>query len=270
MAMALQEPSGMWIQQQKLFTFDGMAAKEAFNAKRVTGFIPLAGLGVHAALQTAEGGDGGPPIERTELWSDGSATLISLVGDQPGPRRGVSSTFTTESGSSANLMGWSFDDRTGIPQFKAAAAFCLGASCSSVALPNQQADVPSVFPELASNRVMGSMTDRYVVQAFEVIIADPMQPTMAATVFAAGASQFSIRSADLSSSTSKEINPPLFIVDVASGPIGLPPGDVIGPSSIAVTGDGQILIAWVVHQTMPGGQRVAILKARRYTIRTCP
>jgi hypothetical protein len=103
-----------------------------------------------------------------------------------------------------------------------------------------------------------------------VIFADPMQPTMAATILAAGASRFTIRNADLSGGSTKEINPPIFVVDVASGPIGLPPGEVLGQPSTAVTSDGQILIAWVVHQTPPGGQRQATLKARRYTIRTCP
>src|SRR5262249_22980808 len=139
----VQEPSGMWIQQSKLYTWSGTAAKEAYNDKLVTGFSLLAGQGVHAALQTAEIVDGRSGTERTELWSDGSATLISLVGDLPGPRRGVASTSTTESGSSANILAWSFESRMSVPQYLSAAAFCFGSSCTSVALPNQDTNTPA-------------------------------------------------------------------------------------------------------------------------------
>jgi hypothetical protein len=265
--LVMPDPSGMWIQQQKLFTFDGTTAKEAFSTKHVLGFSPLAGMGgVHAALETAEIVDGGNGVERTELWSDGSATLISLVGDDPGARRGVSSTSTTESGSNANILAWSFEPRMGLPQYDYAAAFCLGNSCSSVALPNMGMAIPAVFPELASMGVMGSKTDRDIVQAFEVIFADTMQPTMADSVLFAGASRFTIRSADLSNGSTQQMNPPLFIVDVEAGPIGLAAGDVLGPSSVAVTNDGQILVAWVVHPTTT----TAVLKARRFSIKTCP
>ena len=62
------------------------------------------------------------------------------------------------------------------------------------------------------------------------------------------------------------MNPPIFIVDTALGDIGLAPGDVLGPSSVAVTADGQILMAWVVHP----GQGMAVLKARRFAIKKCP
>src|SRR6185369_3707836 len=123
---------------------DGTIAAEAFAAKRVLGFSPLGGPGVHAALETAEPMDGGLGPQRTELWSAGSATLISVTGDQPGARRGVTSTFATESGTNVNFVAWSFDSRTGIPQFNYAAAFCLGASCSTLALPGQDMKIPAV------------------------------------------------------------------------------------------------------------------------------
>jgi hypothetical protein len=125
---------------------------------------------------------------------------------------------------------------------------------------------PATFPELSSVGVKGSMVDRDVVQAFEVIVADSTQPTMADTVLVAGASRFTILSSDLSKGTSKQMNPPLFIVDVAAGPIGLAPGEVLGPSSVAVTNDGQILVAWVAHPS----QSQSVLKARCYSIKLCP
>jgi hypothetical protein len=264
-ATALQEPSGMWIQQQALYTFDGATAKEAYSAKHVLGFSPLVGPGVHAALETAEIVDGGSGTERTEIWSDGSATLVSLVDDQPGTRRGVTSTFTAESGSNANLLAWSFEPKMGLPQYNYAKVFCLGDSCSSAALPNQQMVTPATFPELSSVQIAGSTVDRDIVEAFEVMFADPMQTTMADSVLVAGASRFTILSADLSKGTTKQMNPPLFIVDVAAGPIGLAPGEVVGPYSVAITADGQILIAWVVRPT----PTQAILKARRYLVKMC-
>src|SRR5439155_12408049 len=48
MPNGVQEPVGMWMQQQKLYYFDGASAREAFSAKRVLGFSPLGALtGVH-------------------------------------------------------------------------------------------------------------------------------------------------------------------------------------------------------------------------------
>jgi hypothetical protein len=262
----VQEPAGMWIQQEKLYYFDGTVAAEGFGAKRVLGFSPLGGPGVHAALETAEPMDGGSGPQRTELWSAGSATLISLTGDQPGPRRGVASTFASEGGSNVNFVAWSFDSRTGIPQFNYVAAFCLGASCSSLALPGQDMKIPAVFPELTSSGVMGNPTSRDVVQSFEVVLADPTQTSKATSVLFAGASRFNFPSPDLTMGSSAEMNPPIFIVDTASGDIGLAPGEVLGPSSVAVTADGQILIAWVVHP----GPGMSVLKARRFAIKKCP
>jgi len=262
-----QEPAGMWVQQQKLYYFDGAIAAEAFSTKRVLGFMPLAGGGVHAALQTSDLADGGAGTERTELWSQGSATLVSLDGDQPGPRLGVSATFTNESGLIANLVGWSFVPRTAIPSLNYTAALCGGASCSSVALSMMQPAIQyATFPELTSARVTGSMVDRDILQTFEVTVPDSSQPTMAGTVLFGSASRFTIPSLDLTQSSSKAMNPPIFPIDVASGAIARPPGDVLGPSSAAITSDGQMLVAWVVRPT----PNTAILRARRYLVKTCP
>jgi hypothetical protein len=264
MANGFQEPAGMWVQQQKLYYFDGAIAAEAFSTKRVLGFMPLApgGGGVHAALQTSDIADGGNGTERTELWSQGSATLVSLDGDQPGPRRGVSSTFTNESGLIANLVGWAFAPRSGIPALNYTAALCGGASCSSVALSMSPSVVPNAtFPELTSVRVTGSMVDRDVLQAFQIAFAGASQPIMAGTALFGSASRFTIPSIDLTKSSSKAMNPTVFPVDIV-----FMAGDVLGPSSVAITSDGQMLIAWVVRPT----PSTAVLRARRYLVKTCP
>src|SRR6185295_5963646 len=99
-------------------------------------FVPLAGTGVHAALETWDIG-AAAGLERTEIWSQGSPSLVSLDGDQPAPRFGVTSTATNESGLTANLIAWSFAPRPGIPSINYTAAICSGASCSSVALSMQ-------------------------------------------------------------------------------------------------------------------------------------
>ena len=89
----LAEPSGMWIQQGKLFYFDATSAGEVYSSKRVIGFAPLAAnVGVHAALETTEVAttdDQG----QTELWTRNSNVLTTLIGDIPGGRRrGVATT----------------------------------------------------------------------------------------------------------------------------------------------------------------------------------
>lgn len=275
MANGLQEPAGMWVQQQKLYYFDGTLAAEGYSTKRVLGFVPLAGGGVHAALQTAAFA-AAAGVERTELWSQGSATLVALDGDQSAPRRGVTATFTNESGLTANLVGWSFEPAPGMPQANYTAALCSGASCSSIALSMVSGDpdagasqissiASAMFPELASARVTGSMVDRDVVQTFEVPGKDPTQADAAVTLLFATASRFNIPSVDLTKSSSKPMNPSVFVVDAASAPTTIAPSDVVGPSSVAITSDGQVLIAWVVHPSA----NMAVLKARRYAVKSC-
>lgn len=276
MANGLLEPTGMWIQQQKLYYFDGSLATEAFSAKRVLGFVPLAGGGVHAALQTAATG-AATGVERTELWSQGSTTLVALDNDQPAPRRGVTGTSTAESGLTANLVGWAFEPTPGAPQADYTAAICAGASCSSIALsmisggPDSGASQSSIlpgaqFPELTSARVTGSMVDRDVLQAFEISVPDKTQSDVAVTALFAGATRFNIPSVDFGKSTTTPMNPSLFLVDLASASTTVAPSDVLGPASVAITSDGQILIAWVVHPST----NMAVLKARRYQVKTCP
>jgi hypothetical protein len=214
-------------------------------------------------------------FERTELWSQGSATLVALDGDPPAPRRGVTATFTNESGLTANLVGWSFDGASG-PQTNYTAALCAGASCSSVALsmisgggpdagPSQFSIPGAIFPEMTSARVTGSMVDRDVLQSFEISVKDNTQTDVAVTALFASASRFNIPSVDLGKSSSRPMNPPIFLVDAASAPTTVAPGEVLGPSSVAVTSDGQMLIAWVVHPS----SNMAVLKARRYLVKTC-
>jgi hypothetical protein len=210
------------------------------------------------------------------LWSQGSATLVALDGDQPAPRRGVTATFTNESGLTANLVGWAFEG-TGGAQSNYTAALCAGASCSSVALStipggspdagaSQSFAIPgAVFPELTSARVTGSMVDRDVLQTFEVAVPDSAQPDAAVTVLFGSASRFNIPSVDLGKSSSKPMNPPIFPVDFASAPKATAANEVLGPSSVAITSDGQMLIAWVAHPSA----NMAVLKARRYLVKTC-
>jgi len=262
----LQDPAGMWVQQQRLFYFNGTTAAEAFNTKRVLGFVPLAGSGVHAALETWDIG-AAVGVEKTEIWSQGSPSLVSLDGDQLAPRRGVTATATNESGFTANLIAWSFEPRAGIPSMNYTAGLCSAASCSSVAFSMQPTAVQyAMFPELASARVTGSMVDRDVLQMFQISIPDPTQTTMATSVLFASVSRFTFPSADLTMSTSKTANPPVFPVEAASGPLSTPSNEVIGPTSVAITSDGQALAAWVVRPSATS----AILRARRYQVRTCP
>jgi hypothetical protein len=267
LANGTAEPTGMWIQQGKFFYFDGAAAREAYSAKKVLGYSPLSGAtGVHAALETtvtdADGGNTGP--SRTELWSDGSAALASLDGDQPGARHGVTSTYANESGSSINLVAWSFEPKVGVPALNYRVALCAAMSCTSLALTGQSDAIPAMFPEMTSVPV--SATDRDVLQSFEIIFADTTQPTLADSALFASVSRFNIPSPDLTKGSSTPINPPVFIVDLAQGPLGAAAGDVLGPSSVAITRDGQLMVAWVVHPT----PSTSVLRARRYLVKTCP
>jgi hypothetical protein len=263
------DPAGMWIQQNKLYYFDGMGAREAYSGKRVIGFSPLFGAtGVHAALETATvDADGGTGPSRTELWSDGSAALVSLDGDQPGIRRGLTSTYASESNANINLIAWSFEPKTNLPALFYRAAFCggiMGMSCTSYALMNQPDTIPAVLPELTSVEV--NSTDRDVLQTFEVIFADTTELNVANSALFASVARFSLPSSDLTKGSSKTMNPPLFFVDLQQGPLGAQPGDVLGPSSVAITQNGQLLVAWVVRPSNSG----AVLRARRYLVKTCP
>jgi hypothetical protein len=271
MPNGVMEPVGMWMQQQKLFYFDGAMATEEFSAKRVLGFVPLAGAGVHAALQTAEIVGGANGALRTEIWSKGSMALVSLDGDQPGARLGVTATFTNESNLVANILGWSFAPPGGTPGLNYTGAVCPSSmSCASVAFSTQPSVLPyAVFPELTSVRIEGSMIDRDVFQAFEVVFpdvtTDSAQPGIAGTALFGSVARFTIPSSDLKTTSTKSMNPALFPVDVSTVAGGAP-GDALGPSSVAITSGGQLLVAWVVHPRPNSAE----LRARRYRVTACP
>ncbi|HEX9295636.1 MAG TPA: hypothetical protein VF881_07370 [Polyangiaceae bacterium] len=264
MPNGFQEPSGMWAQQEQLYYFDGTIANVAFGAKRVLGFTVLAGYGVHAALETAELGDAGATMSKTEVWSMGSASLASLNGDELGARRsGVTATSTAE-GLTTNFISWSFESATTGPQLKFSAASCFGNSCTAIGADSPP--IPGVAPQLASARVMGSNIDRDMVQTFAAAILVDRDLGTTTYGFLGGVSRLTLPDAEFAHVVTKTMNPALFLIDSTTVPSTVAAGELFGPSSVAITNDGQILVAWV---TRPMLNR-AVLKTRRYQVKMCP
>ena len=258
------EPVGMWIQQGKLFYFDGNGAGEVFGAKRVLGFAPLAptgqlGGGVHAALETVDMG-GTENQAQTELWTRGSPSLAGLVNDQPGMRRGVATTATGEGLGTINFVVWSFE-RGGNPALYYAAASCDMSQCLGFGAPSGSDQVlPAVAPAVSSARVAGSVTDRDLAVTFQVSGPDPARPGMTSTAILGGVSRLTTNADASPALTAKPMNPANFVVAASN----LPPAN-LGPISVAMTPGGSMMVAWVER-----GPNQAVLKTRRFRVKTCP
>ena len=260
---ALGEPVGMWVQQNRLFYFDANNAGEVFSTKRVLGFSPLAaGGGIHAALETTEVG-ATDDLGQTELWTRGSPSLTALIGDQPGARRrGVATTATGEGGIPINFIVWSFE-RAGTPTLLYAGAACDANTCQGFGTPPTGGDatLPATGPAAASNRVMGTMTDRDLAVAYQVTAPDPARPGMNYTAVIAGLSRLTtVVDGGVPSLTGLPMNPPTFVVALSS----LPPTN-LGQLSVATTSGGTMMVAWIER-----GPNQALLKTRRFQVRTCP
>ena len=66
--------------------------------------------------------------------------------------------------------------------------------------------------------------------------------------------------------SSRSMNPGIFVIATATGPATAEPGEILGPSAVAVTGGGLMMVAWVERLST---DQVA-LKTRRFQVRTCP
>jgi hypothetical protein len=260
------EPVGMWIQQGKLFYFDASSAGEVFTSKRVIGFSPLfpTGMltgGVHAALETTELGSTDDQGQ-TELWTRGSPSLTALINDQPGARRrGVATAATGEIGPSINFVMWSFE-RGGTPALFYAGASCDATQCIGFGAPTGTGDaiLPAVAPAAASARVGSTMTDRDLAVTFQITVPDASSPGMSNTAILAGVSRLSTTVDGGPALSPTAMNPPSFVVT-----LGHVPPAILGPSSVAITSGGLMMVAWVER-----GPTQAVLKTKRFVVKTCP
>jgi hypothetical protein len=263
---ALGPPSGMWVQQEKLHFFDGKVAAVAFAAKRVLGFAPLIGVGgPYAVLETAPLGQMQAGNQATEVWVQGSTSQISLVGDMAGLRRGVAATSFPEN--LINVVLWSFEVNS-IPSLRTGAVGCFFTSCGAIGTPPQASDtIPGSFPEIASARLPSNM-DRDLAETFQITLLNPDQPTRATTALIGGAIRITSvadAGADAGTLQDHKINPPLFAIAAAEGPASAGLGETLGPSTVAITSNDHIMVAWVERI----GPMSYALKTRRFTIRNC-
>ena len=256
---ALGEPVGMWIQQGKLFYFDANNTGEVFGSKRVIGFAYLAAnAGLHAALETTPLGAADDQGE-TELWTRGSPALTALINDQPGARRrGVAATATAEGAGPVNFVLWSFE-RAGGPSLFYAGAGCDANQCVGFGAPSTDT-FAAVSPAVASARVNGGAGERDMAVAFQVTAPDATRPSGMNTAIIGGLSRLTTGQDAGGSIGSVAANPPQFVVNLS----GLPAASV-GPTSVAMTGGGLMMVAWVER-----GPNMALLKTRRFQIKACP
>lgn len=257
----LAEPFGMWVQQGKLFFFDASNFGEVFGTKRVIGFSPLvASAGIHAALETTDLGSTDDQGQ-TEIWTRGVPSLTALIGDIPGARRrGVATSATAEANAPFNFVLWSFE-RAGAPSLLFGVATCAGMGCMAFGAPtSSDATLPAVAPAAASARVTGSMVDRDLAVAYQITAPDPAQPSANYTALIGGLTRLTTTQDGGPSLAAAAMNPPSFVVALSN----LPPANV-GPTSVAITSGGQMMVAWVER-----GPNQAALKTRRFQVRACP
>jgi hypothetical protein len=258
---ALGEPSGIWVQQGKLYYADASNTAEAFTTKRVIGFAPLAANnGVHAAIETTELGSTDDQGQ-TELWTRGSNVLTALIGDVPGGRRrGVATTATAESGLPLNFIIWSFE-RAGTPSLLYAVSSCEAAQCVAAGAPTGSGSaLPAISPAAASARVTGGM-DRDIAAVFQITAPDAARPTVTNTAILGGITRLATTMQDAGPALAgTPMNPSSFFVTLTNLPSAS-----LGPSSVAMTSGGLMMVAWIER-----GPNQALLKTRRFQVKTCP
>jgi hypothetical protein len=157
---------------------------------------------------------------------------------------------------------WSFE-RAGTPTLLYAAAACDANTCSGFGMPPTGADptLPATGPAAASSRVMGTMTDRDLAVAYQIIAPDPMRPGMNYNALIAGVSRITTTvDAGVPNVTGNPMNPPTFVVTLSN----LLPAN-FGPISVATMPSGTTMVAWIER-----GQNQATIKTRRFQVRTCP
>ena len=255
----LQEPFGMWMQQGKLFYLDNNGAAEVYAAKRVIGFAPLAAnAGVHAALETTDLGSTDDQGQ-TELWTRNSNVLTSLLGDIPSARRrGVATTATGEGLLPINFVLWSFE-RAGMPSLLYGVSGCDGMTCTAVGAPTDMTSL-AISPAVSSARVQGTMNDRDMSAIFQVTAPDTTRPGVMNTAILGGISRMTSTQDGGPAVTATATNPSSFFVTLTNAPAAN-----VGPSSVIMTPTGVMMAAWVER-----GPSQAILKTRRFQVKTCP
>ncbi|HMI87323.1 MAG TPA: hypothetical protein VK550_24715 [Polyangiaceae bacterium] len=257
----LGEPVGMWIQQGKLFYFDANSTGDVYSAKRVIGFSPLAATaGVHAALETTDLGSTDDQGE-TELWTRNSNVLTTLIGDIPSARRrGVATTATAEGTVPINFVIWSFE-RAGAASLLYAVSSCDGMQCPAVGAPaGTGGTLAATSPAAASARVTGATADRDMAAVFQVTASDPTRPSIVTTALLGGITRVTTTQDGGPALAATAMNPATFFVTLTNAP-----AVNVGPTSVAITPGGLMMVAWVER-----GATQALLKTRRFQVKTCP
>jgi hypothetical protein len=110
------------------------------------------------------------------------------------------------------------------------------------------------------------------VESFQVTFAHPDDPSKAATLLIGSMTRVEVigdagTGADAGPATkATQINPPTFLITTSDGPTSAAPGEIIGPTSIAMTGNGHVMAAWVERAM---GAQTHVLKTRRFLVKAC-
>jgi hypothetical protein len=260
---------GMWVQGEKLFFFDNQtAAMPVYTAKRVLGFAPIIGIGgPYAVLETEPAAN--PAGAATEIWASGSNSLFALVGDMAGARRGATATFYPEAVD--NVVVWSSAGPGG-PSLRTNVAGCLGALCQAFGgdMIKNSENVPAAFPEISSAKVAGRDRDRDFAESFQITFANPSDPSKATTALVGSVIRVETTAdagADSGATTAPvPVNPPNFLITAQDAAVSAAPGEVIGPTSIAMTNNGHVMATWVERGM---GAQTHVLKTRRFLVKQC-
>ncbi len=259
----------MWPQAGKLMFHDGTGSTAPLRiidvpGKQVVNAVPVPGESLSvfgAALELGSQTEG-----ETKLWSSGREELLHSLSsvETVGPRYGISTT-QIEEGSFASrplsLIFWSYGKEKG-HQIDSVAASC-DKECKTVALAPQGSSIDTgALPAVASARAV-SLTERNLALAFTVTNAQSLDQEQVTHVLVMWAAK--VKNGDLS--TLELASPTFNVLETVTVPAQVPLGRVIGQPVVAVTPNGQVMVAWVLRDLKT---QQASLHTKRYAISNCP
>lgn len=241
----------MWVSQGDLWTADRGGVTHPAAARGVVGFAPIVGKidQPYGALLERDAS----PSPATQLWSqNGGAGLSTLDGDGSGVRAGVAATPLGAPGDAElTVLGWAYGDQT--LRFAAASCSAVAGRClASAALGAPGTSASGVDPALSAITPKNRPLDRDVAESWVVASQDPNDATK--TVDSVFGMVFRLHFAalgdDAGAPKTVEVNPPAVRL-ATSAHLGTSsrPGSTLSTPVVAIAPSGDVLFAWVRHET---------------------
>ncbi|MCU0692274.1 MAG: hypothetical protein MUF54_12815 [Polyangiaceae bacterium] len=255
----------LWVHQGAVFTHDWATAdttSNSFSLINATNAVPIAGgIGFKfgAVVEAESSGSDG-----LYIWTEGKNTLTVQLDSNSGTRLGLASAALhpkAPTSPTLNVVHWAYHQAPEPPQLKLGGALCDLSKCTAQSFGAAAAEVAGgLWPSVDIITPDISADQRRIVAVHSFI-----SNNVAALLLNA----YEVDAADLAKKIPLEdlaINPSMVRVTEPQ-PIddNLPSSSPYGPTAVATTSKGKIVVAWVHHR--PSGE--ASLRTKRYYLDKC-